>query len=123
MRYQFSPTGNALPAPGPVTGPGKKPFCPIVWRLPVHVDVARQHGGYDGFDFVIISSEVGSKKPDAAIFEIALQHLPGIRPDQIIFLDDREPAITTASKLGLQTILVKDHARAIAEIEKLIDKE
>jgi len=83
----------------------------------------RQHGGYDGFDFVIISSEVGSKKPDAAIFEIALQHLPGIRPDQIIFLDDREPAITTASKLGLQTILVKDHARAIAEIEKLIDKE
>jgi epoxide hydrolase-like predicted phosphatase len=80
-----------------------------------------KNGGYDGFDFVIISSEVGSKKPDTEIFEVALKELPGVRPDEVVFLDDREAATVAAKGMGFKTILVKDHAKAIREIEGLIN--
>lgn len=82
----------------------------------------RKNGGYDDFDFVILSSEVGSKKPDATIFEAALKKLPGIKPNEVVFLDDRETATIAAAKLGLKTILVKDHAKAIREIEDIISQ-
>lgn len=79
-----------------------------------------RNGGYDDFDFVIISSEVGCKKPDAEIFEIALRRLSDIKPSEVIFLDDRESATTAAAALGFKTILVKDHLRAIEEVENLL---
>jgi epoxide hydrolase-like predicted phosphatase len=82
----------------------------------------KKHGGYEGFDFAVLSSEVGCKKPDAGIFEIALEKLPGIKPNEVAFLDDRETAIATAAKLGLKTILVKDHAKAVREVEALINQ-
>jgi epoxide hydrolase-like predicted phosphatase len=80
----------------------------------------RENGGYHEFDFVIISSEVGCKKPDAKIFEIALEKLPGLKPNEVVFLDDREPAVATASELGFRTILVKDHQAVIREVRELI---
>src|SRR6266702_5801325 len=36
-RYQFSPIGTAIPAPGPTTGPSNQPPFPNVFRLPVQV--------------------------------------------------------------------------------------
>jgi epoxide hydrolase-like predicted phosphatase len=79
-----------------------------------------RHGGYDVFDFVILSSEVGTKKPEPEIFEIALKKLPGIRPDEVVFLDDREPATVVATELGLKTILVKDHFKAVKDVQALL---
>lgn len=80
-----------------------------------------KNGGYDGFNFVVISSEVGRKKPDTEIFEIALKKLPGIRPDEVVFLDDRETATIAAESMGFKTILVRDHAKAVREVESLIN--
>ncbi len=80
----------------------------------------RDNGGYDAFDFVIISSEVGYKKPDAEIFALALQKLPGVQPSEVVFLDDRDSATNAAAQLGFKTIHVTDHAKAIHEVEDLI---
>ncbi len=78
------------------------------------------NGGYDPFDFVVISSEVGAKKPDPQIFKIALKKLPGIQPSEVVFLDDRLNATIAAAELGFKAIHVTEHSSAIAEIKQLI---
>lgn len=83
-------------------------------------DIIRAGGGYDGFDFVVLSYEVGARKPEAKIYEEALSHLEGLAPDEVLFLDDRERGTLGAEALGIQTIHVTNHAEAINEVQKLI---
>jgi epoxide hydrolase-like predicted phosphatase len=80
----------------------------------------RVHGGYDLFDPVILSFEVGYAKPDPEIYTIAMQHLPGIRPEEVIFLDDREKCLVPARALGMRTVLVESPAQAIAATRLLL---
>lgn len=85
----------------------------------------RKHGGYAGFDPVILSYEVGAAKPDREIFEIALQRLDGNinGPSDVVFLDDREPAVAAARELGMHGILVHDSDTAIAELDNLLKSQ
>ncbi len=80
----------------------------------------RRHHGYDGFDFTILSCEVGIAKPEPEIFDIAMQHLPDIQPSEVVFLDDRQNTLVPARALGMSTILVEDQQQAINDIEKLL---
>jgi glucose-1-phosphatase len=52
----------------------------------------------------IYSHQVKLAKPDPAIYRAALAALGGIDPLEAIFIDDLEPNIIGASKLGWQTI-------------------
>jgi putative hydrolase of the HAD superfamily len=88
--------------------------------IAVTAEDIRAHGGYDPFDPVILSYEVGYAKPDLEIYTIALERLPGIRPEEVIFLDDREAYLLPARALGIQTVLVKDVRQAIAETRSLL---
>lgn len=81
--------------------------------------IIRENGGYDEFDPVILSCEVGARKPSEQIYGIALEKLGGVEPNEVVFLDDREIATITASKLGFQTIHVTNHADAINEVRRL----
>jgi HAD superfamily hydrolase (TIGR01509 family) len=83
-------------------------------------EIIRSHGGYEHFDFVVLSYEVGSRKPEAKIYEAALAHLDGIAANEVIFLDDRERGTVGAEQLGIQTIQVTDHAKAIEQVQELI---
>lgn len=70
-------------------------------------------------DLIIYSHEVGMSKPDRRIFEIACERL-GVRPEEMIFLDDVAGHIAAARELGIKGVLFKDNAQAIAEIEALL---
>jgi putative hydrolase of the HAD superfamily len=59
------------------------------------------------FDVVIDSSEVGMRKPDPRIFELALTQLGGIDPTRSVFLDDYPGNITAAEALGMHGVLVE----------------
>jgi epoxide hydrolase-like predicted phosphatase len=83
-------------------------------------DIIREHGGYDGFDFLILSCEVGARKPDPAMYEAALAKLPSISPSEIVYLDDREQLTLAASELGFQSIYVTDHQAAIKRAQELL---
>jgi len=59
------------------------------------------------FDVVIDSSEVGMRKPDPRIFELALTQLGGVDPARSVFLDDYPGNITAAEALGMHGVLVE----------------
>jgi len=86
-------------------------------------DMIRESGGYDSFDFTILSCEVGARKPDAKVYAMAMKELPGIQPNEVLFLDDREHCILGAKEFGLQTIHVTDHKVAIEQVNRLINSQ
>ena len=72
------------------------------------------------FDAVIDSSEVGVRKPDPAIFSLALRELGGIAPEHAVFLDDFPGNVAAARRLGMHGVLVEDDpSSALAELERL----
>lgn len=52
------------------------------------------------FDLVMMSNEVGMRKPDPAIFRLALELLD-VRPEEAIFFDDIAENVTGAQSLGI----------------------
>ena len=73
------------------------------------------------FDAVIDSSEVGVRKPDPAIFSLALRELGGIAPEHAVFLDDFPGNVAAARRLGMHGVLVEDDpSGALAELERLV---
>ena len=56
------------------------------------------------FPVRIYSHEVKAMKPERAIYDAALAGLGGIDPLEALFIDDLEPNILGAVKLGWQTI-------------------
>ncbi|MEC4614083.1 HAD family hydrolase [Tsukamurella tyrosinosolvens] len=52
---------------------------------------------------VIISEEVGLRKPDPAIFRLALERL-GVPPERAAFIDDATPNVDGAAALGIHAI-------------------
>ncbi|GAA2623169.1 HAD family phosphatase [Actinomadura fulvescens] len=58
----------------------------------------------DLFDAVVISCEVGLRKPDAAIFQHAVRLL-GLTAADCVFIDDIEHNVAAAEALGMRGIL------------------
>jgi epoxide hydrolase-like predicted phosphatase len=52
------------------------------------------------FDAIVISGEVGMRKPEPQIFHHALE-LIGVRPEQAVFVDDLQVNITAAEEVGI----------------------
>ncbi len=67
-------------------------------------------------DVVIDSSEVGLRKPDPAIFELALERLGGPRPERTLYLDDFPWNVAAGEAFGLRTMHVTDPVTAAAAL-------
>lgn len=73
------------------------------------------------FDFVVDSSSAGVRKPDPRIFQIAMDHLDGVSPNEIVFLDDYPANVEAARALGLHSLLVGSDLQAtIRELDALL---
>jgi len=73
------------------------------------------------FDDVVDSSEVGVRKPDPAIYLLALERMGGLSPETSIFLDDLPSNIEVAERLGMRGILVgPDPEPALRELRSLV---
>lgn len=60
------------------------------------------------FEVIVDSSEIGVRKPTAAIYETALRELGDISPEQAIFFDDHPQNVRGAEAVGIQGVLVED---------------
>ena len=84
-----------------------------MWRSLMPVD--------ELFDVVIDSSEVGVRKPNPAIFELALRELGVADPATAVFLDDLDSNVSAARNVGLHAILVGDPPdAALDELDALL---
>ena len=80
---------------------------------------SERYGFEDLTDTIVYSHEVGVVKPDPAIYLLACDRL-GVRPEEVVFLDDREPAVEGARAVGMSAVLYRDNAQAIGEVELLL---
>ena len=67
-------------------------------------------------DVIVYSHEAGISKPDPRIYHLACDQL-GVRPKEMIFLDDVAANVAAARDLGAHGILFTSTAQAIADIE------
>ncbi len=70
------------------------------------------------YDVVLISDRVGLRKPDPAIFELAVQKL-GLPASKCVFVDDVACYLAPAEKLGMTTVHATDPATTVRELNRL----
>ena len=71
------------------------------------------------FDVVVISGEVGLRKPDPDIFTLTTEKL-GLDADRCVFVDDHPGHLKAALDAGMTTVLHRTPAETIAELEDLL---
>jgi epoxide hydrolase-like predicted phosphatase len=72
----------------------------------------------DLFDAVVISDQVGMRKPDPEIFKLTAAKL-GLPPSECLFVDDTEHNLPGAAGLGMGTLFFTGAEDEVAEIERL----
>jgi putative hydrolase of the HAD superfamily len=68
------------------------------------------------FDVFLSSCYLGLRKPDAKIFELALDVLQR-DPQEVAFIDDREQNCAAAEALGIYAIRYQDEAQCVQALE------
>jgi putative hydrolase of the HAD superfamily len=68
--------------------------------------VVERLGLADEFDALILSFEVGARKPQPAIYTAALEALGDVVPPEAVFVDDQVPYCDGAAALGIGTRLI-----------------
>lgn len=63
---------------------------------------------YETFNAMEISCDDKLRKPDKKAFELILERLK-VRPEESIFIDDKQENIDAAEKLGIKTILFENN--------------
>ena len=74
--------------------------------------------GYDVFDAIVFSCEVGFTKPQKEIYELAIGKL-GVEANQAVFIDDIPEYIDGAHEAGLNGIVFKDIEQLKNDLEIL----
>jgi putative hydrolase of the HAD superfamily len=85
-----------------------------LWRAKLPID--------DVFELVVDSAFVGMRKPEPAIYALTLERL-GLPGGACAFVDDLEVNVAAARKAGMQGIVFRDTASAVAELEALLTDE
>ena len=71
-------------------------------------------------DVIVISGEIGMRKPDPKIFDHTVTEL-GLSHDRCVFVDDHPGHLKAAAELGMRTVLHRGPATTIEELEGLFD--
>jgi len=90
--------------------------------FPYMADITRERNGYDHFDKVYLSCEVGFVKPQKEFYELAVKDLV-VLPGECIFIDDNENNLLPAEKLGMKTILAKKPDQTVEDVWAIIKLE
>jgi putative hydrolase of the HAD superfamily len=75
-------------------------------------------GWHDLFDVVVISGEVGMRKPEREIFVYAAEQL-AVPLTECVFVDDLSPNVEAAQALGITAILHRSYADTRNELQRL----
>lgn len=70
-------------------------------------------------DEIFVSAELGVAKPVPEIYRMVVERL-GVRPDEIVFVDDYPPNITGAQVAGIQAIQYKSTREVLYQLTGLL---
>lgn len=73
----------------------------------------------DIFDVIVISGEVGLRKPDPAIYRLTIERL-GVPAQECVFVDDHPGHLKAAVDEGMTTVLHRTPAQTIEELRALL---
>jgi epoxide hydrolase-like predicted phosphatase len=73
----------------------------------------------DAFDVIITSADEGMMKPDARIFQIALQSL-NVQPFEAVFVDDFPHNVEGARAVGMRAIQFRNPEQVRLELEAVL---
>ena len=82
------------------------------WRAKIPVD--------DLFDVVIDSSEVGMRKPNPAIYHLALEQLGVTDPATAVFIDDALGNVEGARRAGLHALHFEETEATLLALDELL---
>lgn len=74
----------------------------------------------EAFDAIVISGEVGIRKPAPKIYRLATERI-GVAPEQCVFVDDLPFNLGPAAELGMATVHHVNTAHTLAELQQLFD--
>ncbi|OHA70706.1 MAG: hypothetical protein A3H01_00310 [Candidatus Wildermuthbacteria bacterium RIFCSPLOWO2_12_FULL_40_9] len=88
-----------------------------------HVKANRKIGRFKrlrhlGFKVIVLSCEVGYRKPEPKIYKITLKRLK-LSAKECVFIDDRTENIRTAKKLGIKSILFENSEKLRKDLIRL----
>jgi putative hydrolase of the HAD superfamily len=72
------------------------------------------------FDGVVISGEVGIRKPAPQIYALGAESV-GLEPSQCVFVDDLRFNLRPAAELGMATVHHVDAGQTITELQRLLE--
>jgi len=85
----------------------------------LHEYVLNELGLGDCFDVIIVSALVGMRKPDPAIYRLALEQLH-VAPHEAAFIDDMRVNVEGAASVGIHAIQFTTRDALLAELHALL---
>jgi epoxide hydrolase-like predicted phosphatase len=73
----------------------------------------------DAFDAIVLSQQLGFRKPDPRIYQFALERVE-LAPDRCVFVDDLGGNLKPARQLGMTTIKHERAKKTISQLEELL---
>jgi putative hydrolase of the HAD superfamily len=88
----------------------------------MNAEVLRREGWYDGFDPVVLSCEEGVAKPDKGMYTKAIKRT-GVRPEEILFIDDQDKCMPPALALGMHTVLAISPPQIVSDVKRVLQEQ
>jgi FMN phosphatase YigB (HAD superfamily) len=85
-------------------------------------EVLLREGFYEGFAPLVLSCEHRMMKPEKPFYEYAVREL-GLRPAEILFIDDKDDFLAPARDLGMYTICADSPSQIVTDTKALLLKE
>ncbi len=86
--------------------------------IELYSTINKSRNNFSKFYPIVMSWEVGARKPEEKIYKIMLDKLK-LKPEECVFLDDREQNVISATNMGLKVILVKRITQLKKDLKKL----
>lgn len=83
-----------------------------------HAEVIKNSNELGDFDDFILSNEVGYRKPEKEIYELALERL-GVKPAEAFFVDDLPANVAGANAVGINGILFENKDLLLMKLTEL----
>jgi putative hydrolase of the HAD superfamily len=87
----------------------------------IHKEMKILQDIYSYVDILLLSCDIGVRKPKKEAFRNALKVM-GLNSEEVIFIDDKIDNVKSANEMGFKTILAENEEQIVNDIKQLIKK-